>query len=112
MAQSDATQSAAQEAPDGALGEIIVTAQKRESKIEKTSVALTVLDGALIADQGIREIKGINAIVPGMTMNESPRRPHRDRHSRRQHLGRQPAFRAVRRPVHRRHLSPAPAAIS
>jgi iron complex outermembrane receptor protein len=72
MAQSDATQSAAQEAPDGALGEIIVTAQKRESKIEKTSVALTVLDGALIADQGIREIKGINAIVPGMTMNESP----------------------------------------
>lgn len=71
MAQTTSARDAA-EAPDGVLGEIIVTAQKRESKIEKTAVALTVLDGALIADQGVREIKGINAIVPGMTMNESP----------------------------------------
>lgn len=54
------------------LTDIVVTAQKRETRIEKTPLALSVLSGDLIADRGIREIKGINAMVPGMTMNESP----------------------------------------
>ena len=57
---------------DEGLDDIIVTAQKRETKLEKTPMTINVVTGDLVAAQGIGEIKGLAAKVPGLTLNESP----------------------------------------
>lgn len=69
-----AGQAWAQEAPDNAQGldEIVVTAQKRETKLEKTPMTINVVSGDQVATMGVIEIKSLSANVPGFTMHESP----------------------------------------
>lgn len=55
-----------------ALGEIVVTAQKRETKLEKTPMTINVVSGDQIASMGAIEIKNLAASVPGLSMDESP----------------------------------------
>jgi iron complex outermembrane receptor protein len=63
----------AQDADSGeGLDDIIVTAQKRETKLEKTPMTINVVSGDLVSAQGIGEIKGLAAKVPGLSLNESP----------------------------------------
>jgi len=56
----------------GELETIVVTAQKRETKLETTPVTVNVVTGAMVAEQGVREVKDLKASVPGLTVNESP----------------------------------------
>lgn len=71
MASSGAA--VAQDAEDSAgLGEIVVTAQKRETRLEKTPMTVNVLSGDQLATMGVIEIKSLSASVPGFTMHESP----------------------------------------
>lgn len=65
LAQDDA-------ADNNALVDIVVTAQKRETKLEKTPMTINVVSGELVSDLGITEIKGLAANVPGLSMHESP----------------------------------------
>tara|TARA_R110001606_G_scaffold200544_2_gene348417 strand:- start:1669 stop:3846 length:2178 start_codon:yes stop_codon:yes gene_type:complete len=51
---------------------IIVTAMKRETQLETTPMAISVLGGDALTASGIDEIKGLSATVPGLTLNESP----------------------------------------
>ena len=57
---------------DGTLLDIIVTAQKRESKLETTPMTLNVISGDALAAKGTREIKDLSATVPGLAVNEAP----------------------------------------
>jgi len=57
--------------PD-ALETVIVTAQRRSTRLEKTPVTVSVLSGETIARRGVRELKQLKASVPGLTINESP----------------------------------------
>lgn len=76
IAMATAGQVQAQEATDAdsdaGLGDIVVTAQKRETKLEKTPMTINVLTGDQLSSIGVVEIKSLSANVPGFTMHESP----------------------------------------
>lgn len=75
IALSAGTTARAEEQPattDRGLAEIVVTAQKRETKLERTPMTINVVSGDQIAALGVVEIKGLAASVPGFTMHESP----------------------------------------
>lgn len=74
IALSMAGQAAAQAADnnEAGLAEIVVTAQKRETKLEKTPMTINVVSGDQVATMGVIEIKTLSANVPGFTMHESP----------------------------------------
>ena len=57
--------------PDGAQqGDIVVTAQKREQKIEDVPVTVTALTGKRLADIGINSLSEAAAFVPGLVIQE------------------------------------------
>ncbi|MDE2437364.1 MAG: TonB-dependent receptor, partial [Sphingomonadales bacterium] len=49
-----------------AVGEIIVTAQRREQNLQDVPVAVTALTGAAIADLGIHSSADIAGVVPNL----------------------------------------------
>ncbi|MGQ5702751.1 TonB-dependent receptor [Sandaracinobacteroides sp. A072] len=54
------------------FGDIIVTAQKRETLLEKTPMTINVVSGDQLGELGVVEIKGLAANVPGLSLHESP----------------------------------------
>ena len=55
-------------APDGgALGDIVVTAQRRTASLQDTPVAVTVADAAVLAEARVENIANISAISPSIT---------------------------------------------
>lgn len=69
LAQDQAADSASD---NGGLETIVVTAQKRETKLEKTPMTINVVSGENLESMGVVEIKSLAASVPGFTMHESP----------------------------------------
>lgn len=71
-----ATPAAAQEAPasqstaedDAGIPEIIVTAEKRASTLQKTPIAITALDGKELSQQGKTTLEDALRDVPGVTV--------------------------------------------
>ncbi len=72
IALTSGGQAFAQDTGSQGLTEIVVTAQKRETKLEKTPMTINVISGDDIASSGVVEIKSLAATVPGFTMNQSP----------------------------------------
>jgi outer membrane receptor protein involved in Fe transport len=48
------------------VSEIVVTAQRRESRLEGTPVAVTVAPSQLLDDAGVRDIKDLAVLAPGL----------------------------------------------
>ena len=55
----------------GQLEEIIVTAEKRESTVQKTAISLTAVSGADIQDRGLTDLGNLVQSVPGVSMRTS-----------------------------------------
>jgi len=72
MAASSSQAMAKESSDQSGLGDIVVTAQKRETKLEKTPMTINVLSGDQVETMGVIEIKSLSANVPGFTMHESP----------------------------------------
>lgn len=72
IALTSGGQAFAQDTGNQGLSEIVVTAQKRETKLEKTPMTINVISGDQVATMGVIEIKSLSANVPGFTMHESP----------------------------------------
>lgn len=77
LALSSAEQAFAQDATaaesgtdSGAIGEIIVTAQKRGENIQKVPIAITALSGDVLAQQGVRNSLDLTKSVPGLQINQ------------------------------------------
>jgi iron complex outermembrane recepter protein len=64
-----AAQPAAQET--SALEEIVVTAEKRESTVQKTPISMTAFTQAEIESQGLSDMRQIAAQTPGVSMRTS-----------------------------------------
>ena len=62
----------AQSASGVEVQEVVITAQRREMKVETAPMSVAVVDGAVVAEQGLREIKDLKASVPGLTLHETP----------------------------------------
>jgi iron complex outermembrane recepter protein len=66
----------AQDAPPPAdgpttLSTLTVTAQKREEALQDVPIAVTVMDEQLLQDNGIRDIKDMQVLVPGLTVTST-----------------------------------------
>ena len=53
------------------IDEIIVTAQKRETNLQKTSVAVSVVSGALLRDQQVSSIEGLAQALPNVNFGQT-----------------------------------------
>lgn len=56
---------------DQGLQEIVVTAEKRESTIQKTPISLSAVSGAQLEEQGISTVELVAQEVPGISMRSS-----------------------------------------
>lgn len=66
-------QDATQEAPDASeapstTGEIVVTAQRREQRLQDVPVSVAVTTGEEIANQGIRDLQDLAVRIPGVKL--------------------------------------------
>src|SRR5271155_3111290 len=55
----------------GQLEEIVVTAEKRESTVQKTAISLTAVSGADIQDRGLTDLSNLVQSVPGVSLRTS-----------------------------------------
>jgi iron complex outermembrane recepter protein len=68
-AQAEATDSAT--ASDASLGDIVVTAQKREENINKVPMSITAATAQQLRNAGVTEIRDLVKITPGLTYADS-----------------------------------------
>jgi iron complex outermembrane receptor protein len=69
-----ATDAAASARPAGAMspaGEIVVTAERRATSLQRTSVAATVLTGADLVKKGVNTIDQLQFATPSLTVNNT-----------------------------------------
>jgi outer membrane receptor protein involved in Fe transport len=57
--------------PATGLEEIVVTAEKRESTVQKTPISLTAITGADIQDRGLTDLSSLLQSVPGVSIRTS-----------------------------------------
>lgn len=55
----------------GGVGEIIVTAQRREESVNKVPISITALSGEQLQDMNIRDVADLARVVPGFTEAKS-----------------------------------------
>jgi iron complex outermembrane receptor protein len=53
------------------FGDLVVTAQKREQRLQDVPVVVTVVGAQLLEDAGIKDIKDLTVLTPGMTVTSS-----------------------------------------
>ncbi len=70
MAQDAAATGAQEEAPT-TLSAITVTAQKREEALQDVPVSITALGEQLLQDTGVRDVKDLQILVPGLTVTST-----------------------------------------
>ncbi|WP_164852645.1 TonB-dependent receptor [Novosphingobium umbonatum] len=61
----------AQQAAASGLGEIVVTAEKRESTAQKTPIAMTVATGAALVKAGVTDVNGLSNIAPTLNIAQN-----------------------------------------
>ncbi|WP_334163115.1 TonB-dependent receptor [Phenylobacterium sp.] len=68
-----ATAAHAQEAPEAerAVEEIVVTAQKREQSLQDVPIVVTSVSGELMRDAGVRDIRELTVLTPGLTVTST-----------------------------------------
>ena len=62
---------AAAQDPVTTVDEIIVTAQKREQSLQDVPIVVTSLSGEALADAGVRDIKDLTILTPGLTVTST-----------------------------------------
>ena len=60
----------AQDEPDR-VDDIIVTAQKREQSLQDVPIVVTTLSQELLQDAGVRDIKDLQILTPGLTVTST-----------------------------------------
>jgi iron complex outermembrane receptor protein len=61
----------AADTPSGTLEEITVTAQKRESNLQDTPIAVTAFTGEMLEQSGIKQVQDIAQIAPSVNMSKN-----------------------------------------
>ena len=70
-APADAATSAEADAPQEGLGDIVVTAQRREESSQKAAVPLSVIDGEALLAAGITQVDRLNLLAPALQVQSS-----------------------------------------
>jgi iron complex outermembrane receptor protein len=53
------------------LSELVVTAQKREEALQDVPISVTALPEQLLRDTGVRDVKDMQVLVPGLTVTST-----------------------------------------
>lgn len=69
-AQSAAPPQAAEPDAGAVLGEIVVTASKRDQKLRDVPSAITVMTGETLGNLGVRSVRDYATLTPGLTVQE------------------------------------------
>lgn len=64
-------QEAAVGASEGGLGEIVVTAEKRQSTAQKTPIAMTVATGAQLTANGVSDVNSLTNVAPTLNIAQN-----------------------------------------
>ena len=64
-------QQTTEETEQRSLGSITVTAQKREEAMQDVPIAITAVSEQLLQDTGVRDIKDLQVLVPGLTVTST-----------------------------------------
>ena len=70
LAGAASAQDAAQDGPQ-TIDDIIVTAQKREQNLQDVPIVVTSLSAETLQDAGVRDIKDLQILTPGMTVTST-----------------------------------------
>jgi iron complex outermembrane recepter protein len=62
---------AAPAASDGALGEIVITAQRRSENLQTVPIAVTVLNADALESKGVQTTDDLNLLVPGLHVSRN-----------------------------------------
>jgi iron complex outermembrane receptor protein len=65
---SDAAAPAQDTTSDGGIGEIVVTAQRYETRLQDTPLSIVAVDGKQLARQGTDSLSGFDTFVPNVTI--------------------------------------------
>jgi len=68
--QSGAASALPPQDPD-ALGDVVVTAERRDSSVQRTAMNITAVTGDSLTAQGIRSVADLSAAVPGLNLTQS-----------------------------------------
>jgi iron complex outermembrane receptor protein len=60
-----------QNAPSGALEQVVITAEKRATVLDKTPETITVLNGSKLAETGVAGLEDVVALVPNASLTTS-----------------------------------------
>jgi iron complex outermembrane receptor protein len=55
----------------GVIGSVIVTAQKREQNVQDVPISITTISGQLLQDTGVRDIKDLTILTPGLIVTST-----------------------------------------
>lgn len=58
------------DADAGAIGDIVVTAQKRSESLQKVPLAITAVTAADLTRSGINDLQGVSAVVPNLNLGQ------------------------------------------
>ena len=71
LAGAFATAAQAQEESGREIEEIVVTAQKREQSLQDVPIVVTTVSGELLKDAGVRDIRDLTVLTPGLTVTST-----------------------------------------
>jgi iron complex outermembrane receptor protein len=71
LAAPASAQQVASDAPDAGIVDIIVTAQKREERLQDVPVAVTVISGATLENRGALNLENAQYLVPSLNFRKS-----------------------------------------
>ncbi|PZU57958.1 MAG: TonB-dependent receptor [Sphingobium sp.] len=61
----------AEQASSGGINEIVVTAEKRETSVQKTAIAITAFDQKALEENGVSTLENLAAIAPGVGISKN-----------------------------------------
>lgn len=70
-ARGDGQAAPQQQADDGGIADIIVTAQRREESLQRVPLAVTAIDGAALREQNVSSLADIARIAPNIAISSS-----------------------------------------
>ncbi len=68
---ASAQDAAAQEDTGREIQEIVVTAQKREQRLQDVPIVVTSVSGELLKDAGVKDIRDLTVLTPGLTVTST-----------------------------------------
>ncbi|WP_028080186.1 TonB-dependent receptor [Solimonas soli] len=57
---------------DGRIAEVVVTAQRREEKLQEVPLAVTAMGAEQIGSRGIQNVSDLSALAPGLQISKTP----------------------------------------